>query len=89
MEVKLAALANAATDTAAGTVQPAISPEMSVNDVRGLARKRAEPAEAPSWSGSSPSPGSPGSRSSIRRVRAASSLTSRRWCSSAADRDGG
>ena len=49
MEVKLAALANAATDTAAGTVQPAISPEMSMNDVRGLARKRAEPAEAPSW----------------------------------------
>ena len=41
MEVKLAALANAATDTATGTVQPAISPEMSMNDDRGLARKRA------------------------------------------------
>jgi hypothetical protein len=47
VEVKLAALANAATDTAAGTVQPAISPEMSMKDVRGLARKRAEPAEGP------------------------------------------
>ena len=47
MEVKLAALANGATDTAAGTVQPAISRRCSMNDVRGLARKRAEPAEGP------------------------------------------
>lgn len=59
MEVKLASIGNATTKTAAATAQLALSRKISNcgKDVRGLARKRAEPAEAPSWSGSQPSPG--------------------------------